>query len=110
MSVIDANGLAALLSALTEIPTRLAALERSIGAASGELLRIREAIPPLLVSVPDAAVAFKVSIPTMRRWVKAGAVPIVKVGATVRVDLSRLHGRDDLSIARAALTRGAVRG
>jgi excisionase family DNA binding protein len=81
-----------------------------VAGASGELARIRTVLPPLLVPVPEAAAAFKVSVPTMRRWVKAGAVPTVKVGATTRVDLSRLHGTDDLSIARATLTRGAFRG
>lgn len=52
----------------------------------------------------------RASIPTIRRWVRAGAVPIVKVGKTARVDLSRLHGSDDLTIARAARARGPSRG
>jgi hypothetical protein len=52
----------------------------------------------------------EVSVPTMRRWVKTDAVPTVKVGSTVRVDLARLHGTDDRSIARAIRTRGAPAG
>jgi excisionase family DNA binding protein len=107
---VDPNALATLCAALVEIPVRVAALERQVASASVEVARILEALPPSLVSVSEAAAAFKVSVPTMRRWVKAGAVPTVKVGATVRVDLSRLHGTDDLAIARATRTRGASRG
>jgi hypothetical protein len=35
----------------------------------------------------------------MRRWVKRGEVPTVKIGNTVRVDMSRLHGTDREDIA-----------
>jgi hypothetical protein len=35
-------------------------------------------------------------------YARAGKVPVVKVGATVRVDLSRLHGVDDVALARLA--------
>jgi excisionase family DNA binding protein len=107
---IDSNALGALFAALTEIPGRVAAIERLVADACGELARIRDALPPCLVSVPEAAAAFKVSVPTMRRWVKAGAVPSVGVGATVRVDLSRLHGTDEIAIARATRSRGPFRG
>ncbi len=62
-----------------------------------------------LLSVPDAARAFQVSLPTMRRWVKAGRVPTVKIGATVRVDMSRLHGVGHVEVARlAAAARGTA--
>jgi excisionase family DNA binding protein len=94
--------IATLLSALAEIPGRLAALEREQARVTAELAGIRATLPPLLVSVPDAAQALKVSVPTMRRWVKAGAVPTVRVGNTVRVDLSRMGGTDANDIARLA--------
>jgi hypothetical protein len=45
----------------------------------------------------------------MRRWVKAGRVPTVKIGATVRVDMSRLHGVGHVEVARlAAAARGTA--
>jgi excisionase family DNA binding protein len=102
---IDTGALATLLAALAEIPSRLAALERASDATRADLAAIRAALPPALLTLPEAAQAFKVSVQTMRRWVKAGAVPTVKVGKTVRVDVSRLHGTDDLAVAR--LTRAA---
>jgi excisionase family DNA binding protein len=98
----DATGLAALFAALGSIPERMAALERETAAMRNDVGAIREALPPRLISPTDAARCLAVSLPTIRRWMKAGRVPVVKVGNTVRVDLSRLHGVDDLAIARAA--------
>ena len=63
---------------------------------------LRAASPPLLVTVQEAAAICKVSVPTMRRWVKGGQVPVVKVASTVRVDLSRVRGVDAKDIARMA--------
>ena len=110
--MIDSNALAALFSALSEVPNRLAALERAEAKNAAKLESVRVALPPVLATIPEAATAFKVSIPTMRRWVKRGDVPIVKVGSTVRVDLSRLHGKDAANIASQAaeaLTSQSVR-
>jgi excisionase family DNA binding protein len=98
----DADGLALLFAALGAIPERLTALERETAAMREDVGAIREALPPRLVSPADAARCLAVSLPTIRRWVKAGRVPVVKVGNTVRVDLSRLHGADDLTVARTA--------
>lgn len=104
----DANGLAALFAALGSIPERIAALERETAAMRNDVGAIREALPPQLVSPAAAARCLAVSLPTMRRWIKTGKVPIVKVGATVRVDLSRLHGVDNVAVGR--LSRAAVTG
>jgi len=50
----------------------------------------------------QAAAIFKVRVATVRRWVKTGHVPVVKVANTVRVDLSRVHGVDAADVARMA--------
>jgi excisionase family DNA binding protein len=94
--------LPALLAALGRIPTRVGALEVQIARLTEELARLRSLVPPALVTVPQAAAAFKVSTSTVRRWVKDGSVPVVKVGNTVRVDLGRLHGSDGAKVARLA--------
>ena len=99
---VDAGSVATLFAALAEIPSRLAALERENVETRATLEALRAALPPALLTIPEAARAFKVSVPTMRRWVRAGEVPIVKVANTVRVDVSRLHGPDDLALARLA--------
>jgi excisionase family DNA binding protein len=98
----DFAEVAALLGALAEIPARLAALERAEAQSAATLEAVRVALPPALATISEAAAAFKVSIPTMRRWVKRGEVPTVKIGNTVRVDLSRLHGKDAGQIAGEA--------
>ncbi len=58
--------------------------------------------PPSLDQVPEAAAIFKVSVATMRRWVKTGHVSVVKLANTVRVDLPRVHGVDAADVARMA--------
>ena len=91
--------LAAVFVAMADVPARLAAMERSVANTTDKLESLRAALPPALVTITEAATAFKVSIPTMRRWVKRGEVPTVKIGTTVRVDMSRLHGTDREDIA-----------
>ena len=73
---------------MTELPAKVEAL--------------RAASPPLLPRVPEAATIFKVSVATMRSWVKTGHVLAVKVASTVRVDLSQVHGVDAKDVARMA--------
>ncbi len=90
---------ATLFVVLGEIPVRLASLEREIRQASDRLASIESRLPSALASISDAARICGVSVPTMRRWVKAGEVPVTKVGNTVRVDVSRLQGRDKEDIA-----------
>ncbi|HJX54436.1 MAG TPA: helix-turn-helix domain-containing protein [Polyangia bacterium] len=99
---IDPATIAAMLTAFSEIPVRVAAMERTLTELAASVEALRAASPPLLLRVPEAAAIFKVSVPTMRRWVKTGHVPVVKVANTVRVDLSRLHGVDAADVARMA--------
>lgn len=100
--MINTTELAALLGAFRETPNRLAALERQAAAVAAGLEAVRAALPPVFATVPEAANALKVSVPTMRRWVKAGRVPTLKVGNTVRVDLSRMKGLDAHDVSRRA--------
>lgn len=94
--------LAAVFSAMEDVPKRLALLERATVENTAKLESIRAALPPHHLTVSEAASALKVSIPTMRRWVRRGEVPTLKIGHTVRVDLSRLHGTDATTIAQRA--------
>lgn len=92
----------ALMAALAEIPGRLATLEQQAADLARKVDAFADRLPPVLCSVPQAAAAFGVSVPTMRRWVKAHRVPVVPVGRTVRVDMSRVRGVDELRVARLA--------
>ena len=106
----EIQSFAILFSALIEIPQRISALEREQVQAKEKLDRLMTAMPPALATVPEAASAFKVSVPTMRRWVKRGDVPRVKIGNTMRVDLSRLHGVTSVEIAERASQNRAQLG
>lgn len=99
---MDTTTLAAMFGSLAEIPARFAALERVVTELRADVANIKSTLPPLLKTIPEAARTFQVSVPTMRRWVKRGVVPAVKVESTVRVDMSRLHGLDAEDIARRA--------
>ena len=114
--MLDTTPLAAMFLALAEIPVRMAAMERVVNDLKAEIATIKAALPPVYKDIPEAAKIFGVSIPTMRRWVKARKVPTVTVESTVRVDMSRLHGVDAEEIARKAaearklpVARAAVR-
>ena len=72
----------------------MAAMEQALTELTAKVEALRAASPPLLAPVTEAATIFKVSVPTMSRWVRIGHVPVVKVANTVRVDLSRVRGVD----------------
>lgn len=99
---IDPTAIAALLTAFSEMPVHMAAMERALNELTYKVDALRAALPPLLVPVTQAAAIFKVSVPTMRRWVKRGQLPVMKVANTLRVDLSRVRGVDAEDIARMA--------
>jgi excisionase family DNA binding protein len=107
---MDSASMAAVLTAFSEMPVRMAAMERALTELSAKVEALRAASPPLLVPVTEAATIFRVSVPTVRRWVKSGRVPVVKVANTVRVDLSRVRGVDAEDIARTACGERWTRG
>jgi excisionase family DNA binding protein len=47
--------------------------------------------PPELVSVAQSALQLGVSARTIRRWVRARQIPFVKLGNTVRIDLTAVR-------------------
>ncbi|MCG8557375.1 MAG: helix-turn-helix domain-containing protein [Proteobacteria bacterium] len=69
---------------------RLARIERRQAQMLDLVETIRRAMPAVLLPVKQAADILQVSEGTVRRWLKAGDLPYVKVGRVVRVDLSRL--------------------
>lgn len=106
---MDPASIAEVLTALSEIPLRMAGIERALTELTAKVEALRAASPPLLVPATQAAAIFKVSVPTMRRWVKTRQVPVVKVANSVRIDLSRVRGVDAVDIARLAMEARAQR-
>ena len=98
----DPAALAALFGALADIPARLAALERAEAENGAKLDALQAALPPKHMTITEAAKLYEVSTKTMRRWVNGGAVPTLKIGRVIRVDVSRLRGVDAADIAKLA--------
>jgi excisionase family DNA binding protein len=69
---------------------------------TAELEALRRALPPQLVSMPEAAKRLGVSLATVRRRVRDLSLPSRRIGRTVRVDLSTLHPMAESEVARLA--------
>ncbi len=80
----------ALLAAFAESPRILDAVTRRLDELGAKVDAIAHRLPPALASVSEAARRLGLSIPTVRRRIKAGELPTVKIGARVLVDLSAI--------------------
>lgn len=102
----DAIGLA--FARFADLPDQLARIEsqnRDLLAKLGELER---RLPPQLGDVARACAATGLSPATVRRRIKDGSIPTVRVGSRVLVDLSALRPPEPEQVAR--LAREARRG
>jgi excisionase family DNA binding protein len=104
------EGLAALISALGEIPGSLAAVERRLRDLASAVNDLEARLPPQLVTVRDASKTLGCSVATIRRKVAQGELPSVRIGRTVRLDLSKVRalGGDDVA-ALLQQRRGPIR-
>lgn len=85
---MNPDATAALLRTLAEIPARLAALERQQAELARQVEATRRALPPRLLTTRQAAEVIGVSEGTVRRWVKSGSIPSLKIEGTTRIDLT----------------------
>jgi len=95
------------IGALIALPAQVGAVIRELRQLQQEVRELRQALPAMLVPMEEAARQLHVDYSTMRRWVRKGSVPSVKVGNTVRVDLRGLRpqsGAEILSLAAALAT------
>jgi excisionase family DNA binding protein len=77
------------LSALLQLPVDVQALRREVAQLRSAVDQLRRALPPVLLSVSEAARALNVSTVTIRRMIRAGTLAHVRVGRSLRVDLTR---------------------
>lgn len=90
----------ALLDALAD---RVAArLLDELRAVRGEVAALREALPSRKIAPAEAAELLGVSERTVRRWIAAGRLAVIRVGRTVRVDVAALRALDVATLARRA--------
>jgi excisionase family DNA binding protein len=97
------------LAAFLEMPAKLAALEAEVRALRGTIANLQQAVPPVLVTIGEAAKRLGVSVSTIRRQVYAGALPVVGVGRSVRIDLSKIRPVDDAKVIELAATARSKR-
>lgn len=83
--------MASAIALLTELPETVADLRRDVAHLVAAVERVEKRLPSPLASVQQAAAMLGCSVPTIRRKVKAGEIPSVRVGRAVRVDLSKLR-------------------
>ena len=92
---------------------RLAPLRLELQRLAAEVSDLRQALPPLLVSVPIAAERLGVSLSTARRRVRDGEWPVRRDGRRVLVDLGTLHAKtnEELSdVSRSLRSDRVARG
>ena len=85
-----------------DAPAWAVALEASLRDLTREVRELKKALPPLLVSVEEAAQRLNFHPSTIRRKLKDGDLREVRIGRSVRVDLSTLHPADEGEIASKA--------
>jgi excisionase family DNA binding protein len=81
---------------------QLADLVRSVEGLQREIAALRAALPQQLLTLRQAARMLGVGYSTLRRWVKDGDVPCVRVGRTTRIDAAVVRARSREDIAALA--------
>jgi|SRR5579871_328766 len=94
--------LAATLSALLDAPRVLDDLRRQVADLTEAVRSMESRLPSLLVSADRAAKVWGCSPASVRRWAAAGVIPTVRLGRSLKVDLSKIRGMDADDIARLA--------
>ncbi len=71
-----------------------------------EIKKLQSEKPEALATVEEASLRLGVSISTIRRQIKSGALPSTMVGRCLRVDLSKVqtHDKADIEALAASLT------
>jgi excisionase family DNA binding protein len=73
---------------LGETQELIVGLKEQVDALTAEVSRLRERMPPQLVTVAEASKLLGVSVSTIKRKLRAGEIPSRHVGRSVRVDVS----------------------
>jgi len=90
------NALAFMLAA------QLAPFGVEVRRLAAEVEHLRRALPPMLVTLPEAATVLGVSLSTVRRRARDGSLPVHRLGRTLRVDLMALRPPPEEEVTRLA--------
>jgi excisionase family DNA binding protein len=75
-------------------------LREQVVALADAVRALEQRMPSRVVSVDEAARHLSVSVQTIRRWCKAGALPYVRRGRELRIDLTKVRALADADIRR----------
>ena len=98
------------LAALLELPQCVQELNARIRELQQAVEQILTQLPPALAPVPEAARLMNVSESTVRRQIRAGTLPAIRVGNSVRVDVGALRTRTDDEVARLSRSARSASG
>ena len=81
-------------------PTRklIIGLQEQVLALTDAIRSLEQRVPSRVVSVEEAAHHLSVSVQTIRRWCRSGALPYVRRGRELRIDLTKVQalGKDEV--------------
>lgn len=85
-------------------PTRklIIGLQEQVSALTDAIRSLEQRVPSRVVSVEEAAHHLSVSVQTIRRWCRSGALPYVRRGGELRIDLAKIRSMDRQDIRRIA--------
>ncbi len=96
------DALGAVFGELAKVPGVMAALVERIARLEAEVQALRQALPPRLGTLREAADLLGVSYATVRRRVQDGSLPVRRVGKAIRVDLAALRPIPEAEVVRLA--------
>ncbi len=95
-----------LLAALADGPRLLGAVTQRLHGLRAQIDATARRLPPALASAAEAARQLGVSIPTVRRRIRSGELPVVRLGGRVLIALGAITASNADQIAvRAQLAR-----
>ena len=103
------DALAVALAAVTDLPRVVASLERKLVLLTAEVEKMGSRLPSPVVPVQQAAEVLGCSVLSIRRRIRSGEIPVVRVGRAVRVDLSKIRARNGEKIAEITAQIRAAR-
>ena len=77
-------------------------LQDQVVALTDAIRALEQRVPSRVVSVEEAARHLSVSVQTIRRWCKSGALPYVRRGRELRIDLTRVRAIGATDVRRLA--------
>jgi len=103
----NAAALASLVVILLKLPGQFADLATKVDTLTAMVAQLAKSVPTSgLADIPTACKRLGISEATARRMAKDGRLPVVRLGRSVRIDLSKIQPITDEQTAQAA---GAAR-